>query len=105
MGIDLLWRGSDGSVRDAAADRSSTLSAIIGELRDDRSTTFVLLTTIDPYGDTRFMAAQAAQLMREFQRLRDASPDVERRIALARILSILGAAEGASDEWLEFIGD
>jgi hypothetical protein len=104
MGIDLLWRGSDGSLRDAAYDVGSTVSKIINGLRDS-SKTSLLLTTIDPYGDTRFMTGQAPRLLREFQLIRDETANAEQRIAIGRIISILRASEGASDEWLEFIGD
>ena len=105
MGIDLLWRDAAGDLRDAAYDQSSVVSDVVSRLREDRSKRDFLASTIDPYRDTRFVSGQAAQLLREFEMLRQQSASPEERIGLGRVISILRAAEGATDEWLEFVGD
>jgi hypothetical protein len=43
--------------------------------------------------------------MREFEALRSTSPSPEERVAIGRIPSILRAAQGTVDEWLDFVGD
>ncbi|MBV9071275.1 MAG: hypothetical protein JO231_21350 [Acidobacteria bacterium] len=105
MGIDLLWRGNDESVRDAAYDDSSLISDLINDLRQDRRSHHLLLSTIDPYGNTRFMSAQAGQLLRELHVIRQDSASPDLRVSIGRLISIIRAAEGAADEWLEFVGD
>ena len=105
MGLDLLWRANDGTVRDAAYDESSTISDVINRLREDLSKRHLLVSTIDPNGDTRFMTGQAPQLLRELEQIRQDTPDPDRRISIGRVISILRAVEGTSDEWLEFLGD
>jgi hypothetical protein len=105
VGIDLLWRANDGTLRDAAYDESSTFSDIVSTVREDLSKRHLLVSAIDPYGDTRFVTGQAPQLLREFELIRRDTPDADRRISIGRVISILRAAEGTSDEWLEFSGD
>lgn len=105
MGIDLLWRGNDGALRDATYDNSSAISDLINDLRQDRRYRHLLLSSIDPYGDTCFMSVQAPQLLREFQVIRDDCASLDLRIAIGRLISILRAAETATDDWLEFKGD
>jgi hypothetical protein len=105
MGIDLLWRNTAGELLDAAYDGSSSVSDAVNRLRGDRSRRQLLASSIDPYGNTRFSSGQAPQLLREFVLLREESPSPEERIALGRVISILRAAEGTTDEWLEFAGD
>lgn len=105
MGIDLIWRDGAEVQRDAATDQSSLISVAIDRLRQDRSNGDLLVSTIDPYGDTRFSTGQAARLLREFELLRQQSVNVEERIALGRVISILRASEGAAGEWLDFVGD
>lgn len=104
MGIDLVWRDTAGNRRDLVPDRSSTLSAAIDRLRDARRHD-LLITSIDPYGDVRFSTGQAPQLLREFAALRDESKNPAERIAIGQVISVLRAAEGIQDEWLEFCGD
>lgn len=105
MGIDLVWRDAAGRTRDAAYDNSDVVAAIIDRLRQDRSMRDLLLVTIDPYGDTRFASGQSSRLLREFELVRQQSSDPEERIALGHVISILRAADGATDEWLDFLGD
>jgi hypothetical protein len=105
VGIDLLWRATDGSLRDAAYDDSAAISEVITSVREDACKRHLLLSTIDPYGDTRFLSEQASRLVGELEALRR---DVTRpgiRIAIGRLISIARAADGAVGEWLEFIGD
>jgi hypothetical protein len=105
MGIDLVWRDAAGAELDAAYDETAIVSDLIVRVREDRSRRNLLLTTIDPYGDTRFSSGQAPQLLREFNSLRNQSMDADERIALGRVVSILRAAEGTTDDWLQFVGD
>ncbi|MBV9494907.1 MAG: hypothetical protein JOZ54_11725 [Acidobacteria bacterium] len=99
MGIDLHWRSSDGTLLDAVYDEASLLSEVIQEADDG------LLATIDPYRTTRFLAAQAGTLIEELERIREKAGNVERRIAIGRLLLVLRAAEGGVGDWLEFVGD
>lgn len=105
MGIDLFWRNAAGELRDVAYDESSAVSDAVNRLREDSSQRDLLVSTIDPYRDTRFTSGQARQLLREFELLRQQSPNPEQRIGLGRIISILRAADGSTGEWLEFVGD
>jgi hypothetical protein len=105
MGIDLIWWDSSGAQVDATNDEASLVSATIDRVRGDRSRHTLLVSTIDPYNNTRFMTGQASRLLREFELLRQESPDVETRIALGHVISILRAAGGTTDDWLEFVGD
>jgi hypothetical protein len=105
MGIDLIWRDSAGVQRDAAHDLPSLISSTIDRVRQDRSNRNLLVSTIDPYGNTRFSTGQAPQLLREFELLRQQSANIEERIALGRVISILRASEGVGEDWLEFAGD
>lgn len=105
MGIDLVWQDRDGRQHDLVADGSSTITVAIQRVRDDARRRHLLISSIDPYGNTRFSSGQAPQLLREFEALRNASHDPEERVAIGRILSVLRAAEGTVDEWLEFAGD
>ena len=79
-------------------DRTSLLSSTIDRVRQDRSNRSLLVSTIDPYGNTRFSTGQAPQLLREFELLRQQSPNIEERIALGRVISILRASEGVTQE-------
>jgi hypothetical protein len=105
MGIDLVWRDRAGVQRDAAHDGESFLSSTIDRVRQDRLNRNLLLSTIDPYGNTRFSSAQAPQLLREFELLRQQSLNPEERIAIGRVISILRASEVSTNDWLEFVGD
>lgn len=105
MGIDLLWRDGTGDLLDAAYDDGSVISDAVNRLRQEKSDRELLVSTIDPYGNTRFSSGQAPQLLSEFEMLRQQSTQPEERIGLGRVLSIVRAAEGASDEWLVFVGD
>jgi hypothetical protein len=105
VGIDILWRDSDGEQRDLVADVSSAISTAIQRVREDARRRHLLISSIDPYGDTRFSSGQAPQLLREFQALRSESSDPEERVAIGRVISVLRAVEGTVDEWLEFLGD
>jgi hypothetical protein len=105
MGIDLIWWDSAGVRVDATNDEAFLVSAAIGRVREDRSRDALLVSTIDPYGRTRFMTGQAPRLLREFEVLRQESADVDTRIALGHVIAILRAAAGTTDDWLEFDGD
>lgn len=100
-----MWLDASGKQRDVVPDPSSVLSAAIERVREGPLRQQLLLASIDPYGDTRFSSGQAPQLLREFTDLRNASNAPEERIAIGHVVSVLRAAEGAQDEWLEFYGD
>lgn len=105
MGIDLIWRDGAGVQQDVAYDQSSLVSETIDRLRQDRSNRNRLVCTIDPYRNTRFLTGQAPQLLREFELLRQQALNIEERIALGHVISILRASEGTTDDCLEFVGD
>ena len=104
VGIDLVWRDADGNRREIVPDPSSVLSRAIQRVREVPGQ-LLLIASIDPYGNTRFSSGQAPQFLREFVALRSASNDIDERIAIGHVLSVIRAAEGVHDEWFDFVGD
>jgi hypothetical protein len=102
MGLDVELQDERGFRIDSIADPRNLLGRLL-PAHDDQ--VYVLLSTIDPYGDTVFKQLQMKRFLSEWESVLSKARSLDERQLLLRIESLATRCSGERHTYLKFIGD
>jgi hypothetical protein len=105
MGIDVVWRTSDGRQIATVPDRHGLLAGAMRKVQASVNLKFTAVSAIDLYGDGLVMPPQTETLANELALLRSETDDVETRIHLGRVISLARGVASVVGSYLECLGD
>jgi hypothetical protein len=105
MGVDLIWRDSDGNELERLSDAPGWFARALNRVQNPPRANFPIMLTIDLYGDTTVIPPWTDSLAAELELVRAETAEPEVRIYLGRVLSLARAASYKSGSLLECHGD
>ena len=105
MGVDVVWRDSDGNELDRLSDAPGWFARALYRVQNPPRAHFPIMLTIDLYGDTTLIPPRTDSLAAELEVVRAETAEPEARIHLGRVLSLARAASYKSGSLLECRGD
>jgi hypothetical protein len=102
MGVDLIWRDSDGTELDRVSDAPGWFARAIDRVQNPPRTDFPVMRSIDLYGDTSVIPPRTDTLAEELRRSREETVEPEARIHLGKMLTVARAASSKKAAFSNF---